>query len=74
MKNLARHYSEAVVHMFFSKIGVFLKLSNIHKKAPVLRSLFSKVADLKSCSLTKKRLQHRFCFVDIETVLKSAFL
>ena len=45
--------------MFF-EIGV-LKVCNIHRKTPVLESLFSKVASLEAYKFIKKRLQHR-CF------------
>ena len=45
--------------MFF-EIGV-LKVWNIHRKTPVLESLFSKIASLEACNFIKKRLQHR-CF------------
>ena len=34
---------------------------NIHRKTPVLESLFIKVASLQPCDFIKKRLQHR-CF------------
>ena len=47
------------LQMFF-EIGVF-KVCNIHRKTPVLESLFSKVTRLKICKFIKKRLQHR-CF------------
>ena len=46
--------------MFF-EIG-FLKVCNIHRKIPVLESLFSKVASLEVCNFIKKRFQHR-CFL-----------
>ena len=35
------------------------KFRNIHKKAPVLESLFNK--SLKACNFSKKRIRHR-CF------------
>ena len=34
---------------------------NIHKKCPVLKSLFNKVSGLQPATLSKKRLRHRFC-------------
>ena len=43
------------------KMDVFKKFSNIHRKTPVLESLFNKVAGLKVCNFIKKRLQGR-CF------------
>ena len=35
------------------------KLRNIHRKIPVLESLFNKISGVKACNFTKKRLQHR---------------
>ena len=37
------------------------KLCKFHRKAPVLESLFNKVASPRDCNFIKKRLQHR-CF------------
>ena len=37
------------------------KFRNIHRKTPVMESLFNKVADLQSCNVAKKRFQHT-CF------------
>ena len=34
---------------------------NIHKKTPVLESIFNKIADFQACNFIKKWLQHR-CF------------
>ena len=34
------------------------KFRNIHKKKPVLESLFNKVASLKACDFVKKRLRY----------------
>ena len=45
--------------MFF-EIGV-VKVCNIHRKTPVLESLFNEVACLETCNFIKKRFQHR-CF------------
>ena len=44
----------------FFKICVFenLKKNTRVRKTPALESLFSKVADLKTCNLIKKRLEH----------------
>ena len=36
-------------------------LSKFHRKAPVLESLFYKVATLQACNVTKQRLLHK-CF------------
>ena len=38
--------------MFF-KVGVFKIVGNIHRKTPVLESLFDKVADLKTVPIKK---------------------
>ena len=47
--------------MFF-KIGVF---ENVHRKTPVLESLFNKFAALKDCNFIKKRLKRRCFLVNI---------
>ena len=44
--------------MFF-ETGVF-NVCNIHRKTPVLESLFSKIASMEAYKFIKKRLQHRF--------------
>ena len=41
------------------------RAATIHRKAPVLESLFNKVACLKACNFIKKRLQHWCFLVDI---------
>ena len=58
--------------MFF-EIGV-LKVCNIHRKTPVLESLFSKVASLEACNFIKKRLQHRCFPVNIAKFLRKFYL
>ena len=45
----------------FCKKSCSQKLRRIHRKTPMLESLFNKVADLKACNLIKIRLQHS-CF------------
>ena len=40
---------------------MFLKISYIHRKTPVLESFFNRFAGLQACNFIKKRLQHR-CF------------
>ena len=57
--------------MFF-EIGV-LKVCNIHRKASVLDSLFSKVASLETYKFIKKRLQHRY-FLNIANFLWKVYL
>ena len=44
---------------------------NIHRKTPVLESLFKKFVSLQACNnFNKKRLQHRFFPVNISKFLK----
>ena len=50
----------------------FKNFCNVHKKTPVLESLFYKVAGLKVCSFIKKRLQH-MCFSVKFAILKTLF-
>ena len=47
---------------------------NIHKKTPVLGSLFNKVASLQICNFLKKRRQHRCFPVNIAKFLRTPFL
>ena len=54
--------------MFF-EIDV-IKVCNIHRKTPVLESVFSKVASMKACNFIKKRLQHRCFSVNIKLFKK----
>ena len=58
--------------MFF-ETGV-LKVCNIHRKTPVLESLFSKVASLEAYKFIKKRLQHRCFPVNIANFLRKFYL
>ena len=56
------------------KKTVLKKSGNIHRKTPVLESLFNKVAGLQSCNFIKKRPQH-MCFpMNIAKFLKTSFL
>ena len=57
--------------MFF-KI-VFLKVCNIHRKMPLLESLFSKVASLKTCNFIERRLQHGCFPVNIAKFLRKFY-
>ena len=43
-------------------IKMFLKFRNIHRKTPVLESLFNKVAGLKAYNFIKKNFYHSCCF------------
>ena len=58
--------------MFF-EIGV-LNVYDIHRKAPVLESLFSKVTSLEAYKFIKKRLQHRYFPVNIANFWGSLYL
>ena len=57
--------------MFF-RVAVLKKVA-IYRKAPVLKSLFKKVAALKVCNFIKKRLQHSCCPVNVAKFLRTAF-
>ena len=50
------------------------KFRNIHRKIPVLESLFNIVADDQDCNVIKKRLQHRCFFVNIAKSLRTPIL
>ena len=51
----------------------FEAVCNMHRKTPLLESLFSKPAGLKTCKFIKKKLQH-FCFpVTFAKFLRTAF-
>ena len=58
--------------MFF-KIGVLKKVFKFHRKAPVLRSLFDKVAGFEACNSIKKRLQQRCFLVKFVKFLSTPF-
>ena len=49
------------------------KFRNIHRKRPVLVSLFDKVAGLKVCNFIKTRIQHRCFPVNIAKFLRKQF-
>ena len=48
-------------------------MHNIHRKTPVLESLFNKAAGLKVCNFIKKKLQHMFFPVNMAKCLTIAF-
>ena len=50
------------------------KFRNIHRKTPVLESLFNKVAELKACKFIKKKLQRRCFPVNIAKFLRAPIL
>ena len=49
------------------------KLCNIHRKTPVLESVFNIIAGLKGCRFIEKRLQHRRFPVNIVKLLRTFF-
>ena len=53
----------------FYNIRFSYKLCNIHRKLPLLESLFNKVAGLKLYNFIKKRLQDRYFLVNITKFL-----
>ena len=55
------------------EISVF-KVCNIHRKTPILESLFSKVASLEAYKFIKKRLQHTCFPVNIANFLRKFYL
>ena len=58
----------------FYKKSCFQNFPNIHRKTPVLESLFNKVAGLKACNFISNRLQH-MCFpVNIAKLFKASIL
>ena len=57
-------YKKVVVQLCSAKIMLW-KFSNIHRKYPVLESLFNKVFGLEPLTLLKKRLRHRSIPVNI---------
>ena len=50
-----------------------LECANIHRKTPVLDSLFNKVAGLQTCNSIKNGLQHRCFPVNVANFLRIAF-
>ena len=52
----------------------WMKVCNIHRKTPVLESLFNKVASLEAYKLMKKRLQRRCFPVNIADFLSKFYL
>ena len=57
----------------FSSIYVFWNICNIHRKTPVLESLFNKAAGLEACKSIKRKLQRRYFPVNITKLLRTAF-
>ena len=51
-----------------------LQYSKEEDATPMLESLFNKIAGLKACNFTKKRLQHRSFLVNIAKFSRTAFI
>ena len=58
--------------MFYKK-SCSQQFCNIHRKIPVLQSLFNKAKVLKAYNFIKKRHQHRFFPVNIAKYLRKTF-
>ena len=67
--NLQKQPSEV-----FYKKGFPKKFRNIHRKTPVLASLFNKVSGFQGCNVIKKRLQNRCFPVNIANFLRTTIL
>ena len=53
-------YTKAIgSRQMFFKVSVLKRLRNIHRKTPVLGSLFHKIVGRRVCNFIKKRLQYR---------------
>ena len=50
------------------------KICKVHRKAPVLESLFYKVASLQACNVTKNRLLHKCFHVKFEKFWRTPIL
>ena len=64
---------EAAICRCSSKQLLLKFVCNIHRKTPVLESLFNKIPDLQACNFIKKRLQHSCFPVNIAKFLKIPF-
>ena len=67
-------YSSEGVQRCSIKQSLSEKLCSIHKKTPVLESLFNKVASLKAWNFIKKRLQQRYFPVNVAKLLRTSIL
>ena len=56
------------------KKAVLKKFCNIHRKIPVLESLFNRFACFKTCNVLKKTLRHRCFPVNIAKILRTFIL
>ena len=53
---------------------MFIKIHNIHRKTPLLESLFNKVAGLQDYNFSKRRFQQRCFPVNIVKNFENSFL
>ena len=67
------HSAEAASEVALKK-SCSKKFRNIHRKAPVLDSLFNKVVGVKACNFIKKRFQHRYFSMSIAGFLRTLIL
>ena len=58
--------------VFYQK-SCSLKFRKFNGKAPVLESLFDKIAGLRTCNFSKNRLQHRFFSCEICEIFKNPY-
>ena len=70
---VVQNSTKAAVRRCFSK-QVFLKISQYSQENICVRVFFNTVADLKTCNIIEKRLQHRYFPVNIAKFLRIAFL
>ena len=63
---------EAIVRRYTSDRCSY-KFHNVHKKTPVLESLFNKCPGLKVCNFIKKRLQNRWFAVKFAKFFRTYF-
>ena len=53
---------------------LFLEFRNIHRKTPVLKSLFNKVTSLQACNIIKNRLQLKCFSVNFAKFFRTSIL
>ena len=73
MNTISKNTFKSSPSQTFFKIGALKKFRNIHRKTPVLESLFNKFAGLKASNFIKKRLQYRCFPLNTAKSLRAAF-
>ena len=68
-----KHSKKHAVEVFKEK-NCSEKFRSIHRKTPVLESLFSKVTGLKTCNFIKNRLQQSCFTLNIEKNFKNTYV